>query len=813
MSSEGSSDSEAAPIPPPTDLPAYTARLQSTIIPPTRIAAALPLGNDLAYKRTLDRNAAKQLDAVSKRIRGIVDKLVIYTGGPDKGKARADDLLDGRDYRALVGDVLDQLLENADVCLDEFAGRNKAPAIDIKVPVKPTQPRRLSQALLHATNLPKPQLKFKTPPDNTPLTAPYAPPPHPNPAPYANDPPASLLNTSPPAPIASFEETPFTYVDTPEQLHSMVASLKNSTEIALDLEHNSLRTYKGLVCLIQLSSRTQDWVIDALALREEMGVLRGVLEDPNVVKVLHGAESDVVWLQRDFGLFIVGLFDTFHASKVLGFPKHSLAALLARYTDFIPDKQYQLADWRIRPLPEEMLHYARADTHYLLHIYDQLRNALLEHSSTNPPLPPTPTNGTPPPGISAPPTPSAYPWAIVRVLARSANTASKPYMPEIPDPAGLAKRWDLQLGRTRSRSSSPSGSASPAPSRPIDQKAAVFEAAFWWRDKVARAEDESPVYVLANTALFQIAINAPMTLAALYKAVPRLSAPARNNAEGLVEAVLEGVARAKREETEWEQRMEDEQKERNEAKERREKEILQPSSQNAWTPTPVQVVDLWSKLQTAASTTKAARTSSLFGSTMTTAPAMPRTRAAQSTLFGPSALRQALPAATVTSDSFEDLRQRIHGSISDAPKIPVLPAPVPMSVDPEPEPEIKIIDEPTPVPAPAPSEPVPASTSSAVETEVITVARSNTKSRKRKTNSSGTSTPQETKKTRTEVEEFDYTNAPSILDVDQGVEEGTSAGGRKRERKKVASVYGNFPAPPKAQSEQRAGNRTHTFKK
>lgn len=31
-----------------------------------------------------------------------------------------------------------------------------------------------------------------------------------------------------------------------------------------------------------------------------------------------------------------------------GFPKRSLAALLARYTDFIPSKQYQLADWRIR---------------------------------------------------------------------------------------------------------------------------------------------------------------------------------------------------------------------------------------------------------------------------------------------------------------------------------------------------------------------------------------------------------------------------------------------------------------------------------
>ncbi|KAF8713286.1 hypothetical protein RHS03_00958, partial [Rhizoctonia solani] len=842
MSSGGSSDSEAAPIPPPTDLEAYTARLQSSIIPPTRIAAKLPLGSDLAYQRTLHRNAAKQLDAVSKRIRGIVDKLVTYANGPDKGKARADDLLDRRDYRALVGDVLDQLLENADVCLDEFAGRNKAPAIDIKLPAKPSQPRRLSQALLHATNLPKPQLKFKTPPDNTPFTGLYVPPPHPNPAPYAHVPPSSLLRSSTPAPIASFEETPFTYVDTPEQLNAMVASLKNCTEIALDLEHNSLRTYKGLVCLIQLSSRTQDWVIDTLALREEMSVLRGILEDPNVVKVLHGAESDVVWLQRDFGLFIVGLFDTFHASRVLGehrkpleapkvinsyalsdFPKHSLAALLARYTDFTPDKQYQLADWRIRPLPEEMLHYARADTHYLLHIYDNLRNALLEHSASNPPPPPTPSNGTPPPG--APPTPSPHPWAIVRVLARSANTASKPYMPEVPDPAALAKRWDLQLNGTRSRSSSPSGTASPAPSRPVEQRAAVFEAVFWWRDKIARQEDESPVYILANTALFQIAMNAPVTLAALYKAVPRLSAPARQHAEGLVEAVLQGVVRAKKEATEWEQRIEDEQKERDAEKERKriiKKEATQSHIQTAWAATsPTQAIDLWSKLQTAASTTKAARTSALFGPAIVTAPTPSKARATQSALFGSSALQSSTSAAKAAQNSFEELRRRIHGSISDVPKAPAPaahslassnpesePTPTPAPA-PAPESEIMVIDGPTP----QPPKPTPAITPSQPETEIVTVARSGTKSRKRKTNSSGTNTPQETKKPRPEVEEFDYTNAQSILDMDQEVEEETSAGARRREKRKVASVYGNFPAPPKAQSEQRAGNRTHTFKK
>lgn len=94
---------------------------------------------------------------------------------------------------------------------------------------------------------------------------------------------------------------------------------------------------------------------------------------PDIVKVLHGAESDIIWLQRDFGVYIVNLFDTFHASRTMErTTRHSLASLLHEYTDFVPDKRYQMADWRVRPLTEPMLQYARSDTHFLLHIYMRL---------------------------------------------------------------------------------------------------------------------------------------------------------------------------------------------------------------------------------------------------------------------------------------------------------------------------------------------------------------------------------------------------------------------------------------------------------
>ena len=117
--------------------------------------------------------------------------------------------------------------------------------------------------------------------------------------------------------------------------------------------------------------------MDTLALRGDLEMLNSVFTDPNVVKVLHGADRDIMWLQKDLGLYIVGMFDTGQATRVLPYKKHSLAFLMQHFCNVAPDKSYQLADWRIRPLTPEMAHYAREDTHYLLHIYPRLVNELV----------------------------------------------------------------------------------------------------------------------------------------------------------------------------------------------------------------------------------------------------------------------------------------------------------------------------------------------------------------------------------------------------------------------------------------------------
>jgi hypothetical protein len=58
------------------------------------------------------------------------------------------------------------------------------------------------------------------------------------------------------------------------------------------------RSYQGFTCLLQLSTRDADWVVDTLALRAQLGpALAPLLAHPGVEKVLHGADNDVLWLQ------------------------------------------------------------------------------------------------------------------------------------------------------------------------------------------------------------------------------------------------------------------------------------------------------------------------------------------------------------------------------------------------------------------------------------------------------------------------------------------------------------------------------------
>jgi ribonuclease D len=155
--------------------------------------------------------------------------------------------------------------------------------------------------------------------------------------------------------------------------------LSQQTEIAVDLEMDSLHHYREKVCLVQISTRQQSWLIDPLALTS-LAPLAAPLANPEIVVVMHGSDYDIRSLHRDYGIEVSNLFDTMIAARFLGITDFGLAALLKARFGIELDKKYQKADWSKRPLSREMCAYASADTSDLLPLYDQFR-AELEHKN------------------------------------------------------------------------------------------------------------------------------------------------------------------------------------------------------------------------------------------------------------------------------------------------------------------------------------------------------------------------------------------------------------------------------------------------
>jgi exosome complex exonuclease RRP6 len=507
----------------------FQAKLTSALVQVTRTVGQLS-SEDLNFHRTSSAEFSESLDEQSERIIALTSAVIkAATAGTDvTGPTLHDEDSVEDNWRGVV-DVIDSLLEKADACLDEFTGviKKLSPSQEEQAPAVKKGPNFPTIYDFGPSKIPKPQLEFERKPDNTNVE-PFKPllksKPHAivplekclktkkidgvksYPHPYETEIresqyPKSVYEVSPPVDYLPFESTTATFVDTLDGVKEMLKELKKAKEIAIDLEHHDVHSYHGLVSLMQISTREKDWVVDTLKpWREELQMLNEVFTDPKILKVLHGSTMDIIWLQRDLGLYVVGMFDTFHAASALGFPKRSLKYLLNKFVNFEADKRYQTADWRARPLPTGMFDYARSDTHYLLYIYDCLRNDLIENSTEE----------------------ASH---IDYVNEGSKKEALQRYERPIYDAVnghGPGGWYDL-LWRN-------SGNL------PKEQFA-VFKAVHKFRDEVARAEDEGWQCVFPKHMLFKLAQTMPLDLGTLFRTISPVTPITKARAPELLEAI------------------------------------------------------------------------------------------------------------------------------------------------------------------------------------------------------------------------------------------------------------------------------------
>lgn len=290
--------------------------------------------------------------------------------------------------------------------------------------------------------------------------------------------------------VKSLQNTDWVWVNQPQQLEKIAKELSAEDILGVDTESNSLYAYHEKVCLLQFSTRTRDYLVDALAL-PDLSALNGIFSSDQILKVFHAAEYDLICLYRDHDFQFNHLFDTMIAARTLGYQQIGLGALLETHFGLQIEKKYQRANWGKRPLKQEMLTYARLDSHYLIPLQEKLRKELE--------------------------TSDRWPLALEEFQRLTKDI-------EVTTENHAMDFWKINGARDLS-----------------PKNAAVLKSVYEFRESQAKAQNRPSFKVFSNQVLIEIANTCPNSLQSLSDLNSVNQQIARRYGRGLIQAVKDGV--------------------------------------------------------------------------------------------------------------------------------------------------------------------------------------------------------------------------------------------------------------------------------
>jgi ribonuclease D len=253
-------------------------------------------------------------------------------------------------------------------------------------------------------------------------------------------------------------------VESAGQLHQAIKTWLGCEVIGIDTEFVRERTWRADLGLVQLSDGERVWLVDPLK-TGPLHPLAALLEDKNIVKILHAPSEDLDVLLYTTGAVPEPLFDTQIACAMLG---ESLQMGYHKTVEWllgvIVDKGETRSNWCKRPLRPAQLHYAALDVILLPMMHRQLLSRLQDIGREN--------------------------W-LTEDCARLLNKAQIPADPE--------QAWKRINGNGR-----------------LDGTTlAILQSLATWRDKEAERRNLARGFVIKDTALMTIANQQPDSLDAL----------------------------------------------------------------------------------------------------------------------------------------------------------------------------------------------------------------------------------------------------------------------------------------------------------
>ena len=166
-------------------------------------------------------------------------------------------------------------------------------------------------------------------------------------------------------------------IHTNDQLKNFYLKCQKDKIVGVDTEFHRVNTYYPKLCLIQLSNKNQEIIIDPLKTQVDKALLRKIIFSKNILKVFHAAHQDLEILFNIYNKIPPNVVDTQICMTLIGYP-HSIgyANAVNDLLNIRIDKTHQFIDWRIRPLSNKKIQYAINDVKYLIPLYSKILSNL-----------------------------------------------------------------------------------------------------------------------------------------------------------------------------------------------------------------------------------------------------------------------------------------------------------------------------------------------------------------------------------------------------------------------------------------------------
>ena len=282
-------------------------------------------------------------------------------------------------------------------------------------------------------------------------------------------------------------------ITTTAELAEVCARMAQHPFVTVDTEFLRETTYYPLLCVAQIASPDEAFVVDALAPGIDLSPFFDLMTDEKVVKVFHAARQDIEIVWNMAKKIPHPIFDSQVAAMVLGYGDSiSYDQLVQRITGELLDKSHRFTDWTRRPLSDAQMTYALSDVTHLRDVYRKLAADLDKRGR------------------------SSWVEAEMGVLTSPETYRAEP-----------ERAWERLKSRVRK-----------------PRELAVLMEVAAWREREAQTRDVPRSRVLKDDVIGDIAVQAPTTVERLgqLRSLPKGFERSRWG-EAIVDAIKRGIER------------------------------------------------------------------------------------------------------------------------------------------------------------------------------------------------------------------------------------------------------------------------------